>query len=56
MSRVYKCDVCNKEMCRKDLNKFTRNFIDFWGDDQYKRFDICNECLDYIKRSVKNNA
>lgn len=55
MSRVYKCDVCGNETKRTDLNKFTRSFADFWGDDQFKRFDICNECLDYIKRSVKND-
>lgn len=55
MSRVYICDVCSKEISRKNLNKFTRNFINFWGDDQYKRFDICNKCLDFIKRSVKND-
>ena len=51
MSKIYKCDICNKEKEKTELYRLSRTIQDFCFKTNFtKPFDICEHCLERIKK------
>ena len=51
MSKIYKCDIRNKEKKETELYRLSRTIQDFcFKPNSPKPFDICEHCLERIKK------
>ena len=51
MSKIYKCDICNKGKEKTELYRLSRTIQDFcFKPNLTKPSDICEHCLERIKK------
>ena len=51
MSKIYKCDICNKEKKKIELYRLSRTIQDFcFKPNLTKPINICEHCLQRIKK------
>lgn len=46
---IYKCDMCNKEIGIKELNKIK---VERYYKNTKKYWDLCDECLEKLVKSI----
>jgi hypothetical protein len=57
--KVYKCDVCNKQLDKYDLYRFKRKeqvFDDCFINDETINFDICKKCYRKIVKQIRKEC
>lgn len=47
---IYKCDMCSKEVNRKENNKIYKQSVE--DKHMKKKYDLCNECYKILERSI----